>query len=393
MQKGVPFFFNDDVMIPALVGAGIPEADARNYTQLGCVETAIPGKSNPHAVTGITNLLKALEYTLGNGYSKKNPEMKPGLETGDPLSFDTYEKLERAVYLQIEDILDGTCRNIYEDSKTAGANSPKPYKSLLTQGCIERAMDFNGYGATYDYYQVMLGGIPNLADSLTVVKKFVYEEKKYSLKELIDILDSNFSDEAIRLEFVNKAPKFGNDIDSVDAIAVAVTNFACDCLEQCSRRYGLSFHAQPFTYLWMIDEGSFCAASPDGRRSGEIIAYSVSPMQGRDFNGLTALLNSLAKLPTTRTPGTTSAIVEIDPVLFSDVHMETLTDIFIAASQQGLCNVQFNTVDADTLREAQKNPEKHKNLAVRVSGFSQKFNLIDKQLQDHIICRTKHNTL
>lgn len=116
-------------------------------------------------------------------------------------------------------------------------------------------------------------------------------------------------------------------------------------------------------------------------------------MQGRDFNGFTALLNSMAKLPTKKAPGTTSAIVEVDPKLFTDSNIDLFVDILLSASQKGLCNVQFNTIDAQTLIDAQKHPDKYKNLAVRVSGFSQKFNLLDKALQDHIIGRTKHQTI
>ena len=160
-----------------------------------------------------------------------------------------------------------------------------------------------------------------------------------------------------------------------------------------SEKYGLSFHAQPFTFLWMIDHGIRTAASPDGRKRGEVIAYSVSPMQGRDFNGLTAVFNSISKFPTKRTPGTTSAIIEVDPKLFNDDNIEILTDILIAAGKKGLSNVQFNTIDAEMLMDAQKHPEKYNNLAVRVSGFSQKFNLLSTALQNHIIGRTKHDCL
>jgi formate C-acetyltransferase len=239
----------------------------------------------------------------------------------------------------------------------------------------------------------MLGGIPNLADSLEVIRKFVYQEKKYTLEEIKQMLIDNFPDESIRQEFINKAAKFGNDIDSVDMLAADICDKSCDYLDEMSKKYGLDFHAQPFTYLWMVDQGRESAASPDGRRKGEIIAYSVSPMQGRDFNGLTALLNSIAKFPTKRTPGTTSAIVEIDPKLFTDRNIPMLTDIFYAASAKGLMNVQFNTIDADMLIDAKNNPEKYNNLAVRVSGFSQKFNLLRPELQDHIIARTKHSCL
>ena len=393
VQKGVPFFFNDDVMIPALTSKGISSEDAYDYTQIGCVETVIPGKSNPHAVTGETNLLKAIEYVLCNGSSMLYPDFNTGVKTGELNSFDTYNKFYDAVKKQIYHILDLTCSSVRKHRDCSVINSPKPYKSLLTEGCMETGKDFNDAGAKYDYYQIMLGGIPNLADSLEVIREFVYIQQKYTLEELKDILVSDYPDESVRLEFINKAAKFGNDIDSVDSIAVDIVNASCDYLEELSEKYGLSFHAQPFTFLWMVEHGRESAATPDGRRKGEIIAYSVSPMQGRDFNGLTALLNSIAKLPTKRTPGTTSAIVEVDPKLFTDKNIPMLADILIASSKKGLENVQFNTIDADTMIEAQKHPEKYNNLAVRVSGFSQKFNLLSPELQNHIIGRTKHSCL
>jgi len=393
VQKGVPFFFNDDVMIPALTGKGISYEDACDYTQIGCVETVIPGKANPHAVSGETNLLKAIEYVLCRGNSMMYPELHPGIDTGTLDTLDTYEKFYSAVKQQIYRILDLSCSVVKKSRECSVINSPKPYKSLLTEGCLESGKDFNDAGAKYDYYQIMLGGIPNLADSLEVIREFVYKNHKYTLRELKEILESDFPDESVRLAFINKAAKFGNDIDSVDSIAVDIVNTACDCLEELSEKYGISFHAQPFTFLWMVDHGRESAASPDGRHKGEIIAYSVSPMQGRDFNGLTSLLNSISKFPTKRTPGTTSAIVEVDPKLFTDRNLSMLTDILTSASAKGLENVQFNTVDADTLIDAQKYPEKYNNLAVRVSGFSQKFNLLSTDLQNHIIGRTKHSCL
>ncbi len=391
--KGVPFFFNDDVMIPALVSHGIDAADAWDYTQIGCVETVIPGKSNPHAVTGETNLLKALEYVLANGRSMRHPEFAPGLQTGVLSAFTTYEAFEAAILAQITHILDSTCKRVLYHTNAAMVNDPKPYKSLLTEDCMARGLDFNEHGSRYDYYQIMLGGIPNLADSLAVIRRYVYETKRYTLAQLKDILDGNFADDAIRMEFINKVPKFGNDDDSVDAIAGRITSFACRYLDQMTETYGLLFHAQPFTYLWMLDHGRETAATPDGRRAGENIAYSVSAMQGRDTSGFTALLNSIAKLPTKEAPGTTSAIVEVDPKLFCDDNIDLFVEILLAASEKGLCNVQFNTVDAETLIDAQCHPECHKNLAVRVSGFSQKFHLLGKEMQDHIIARTKHETL
>jgi len=387
--KGVPFFFNDDVMIPALIYGGVSEGDARDYTQIGCVETVIPGKSNPHAVTGEVNFLKALELVFSNGAGMIAPKARFGLRTGELDTFDTYEKLYSAVLCQIDNLLELSASQVKKF--TNGIKSPKPFKSMLTDGCLESGKDFNEKGAKYDYYQIMLAGVPNLADSLAVIKKFVYTDKKYTLAELYGILENNFPDEMVRLEFVNKAPKFGNDVEEVDRVAADIINHACDKLLQLSDKYSLNFHAQPFTFLWMIDYGKNTAATPDGRRAGELVAYSVSPMQGRDREGLTSLFKSISTLPTKRTPGTTSAIVEVDPKLFTDHNIDALADMLIAAGKLGLANVQFNTVDADTLIDAKAHPDKYNNLAVRVSGFSQKFNLLNSELQDHIIGRTKHS--
>lgn len=393
VQKGVPFFFNDDIMIPALKYKGISDEDAHDYTQIGCVETVIPGKSNPHAVSGEINLLKAIEYVLYNGKSMMYPDFAPGVKTGDLEQFTTFELFYEALLVQIKKLLILSAEKNLKRRESYKTIYPTPYKSLLTEGCMETGKDFNNQGAKYDYYQIMICAIPNFADSLAVIKKYVYEEKRYTLTELKEILEKDFPDEAVRALFINKVPKYGNDIDEVDSIAAKVMNEICDMLDELSNKYSCSFHAQPFTYFWMIHHGKHSAASADGRRKGEPIAYSCSAMQGRDFNGLTALLNSISKLPSKKAPGTTSAIIEIDPKLFNDRNIDMLVDIFMAASKKGLCNAQFNVIDAETLIDAQKHPEHYNNLAVRVSGFSQKFNLLSEELQNHIIGRTKHSCL
>ena len=388
--KGIPFFFNDGVLIPALIDMGVECNDAYDYAALGCVETLIPGKTNPHAVNSRCNFLKAIEYALNDGGSMITEGAYPGLKTGGAHTLDTYEKLRAAVFTQIDHMLETAVRIAVMYMEPSETDRPKPVKSLLTEGCMESGRDFNSRGAKYDYYQLMFIGIPNLADSLAAVKKLIYDEKKYTLEELIYQLKNDYPDEAFRLEFINKAPKFGNDDEYVDKIAYEIFDYGCDRLKDLSRKYDRQFHAQPFSFLWMIDHGSKTAATPDGRKNGEILAYSMAPMQGRDAEGLTALLNSISNLPTKKAPGSTSAIVEVDPKLINNSNIEYLTDILLSAAAKGLCNIQFNTVDADTLIKAQKNPENYKNLAVRVSGFSQKFNLLDKKLQDHIIARTKH---
>lgn len=387
---GIPFFFNDDVMIPALEAFGISPADADDYCAIGCVETLIPGKTNPHAVNTRCNLLKAAEYALANGHSLFTPSLEPGLRTGDPLGFTCFDDFKAAVFAQIEYMLASAAETAITYMHSSERDRPKPYKSLLTEGCTERGVDFNARGALYDYYQIMFLGIPNLADSLAAVKTLVFDKKTYTMPELLFHLENNFPDEAVRLDFLRRAPKFGNDEDLPDSLAAEITEFACDKMLEISRRCGFMFHPQPFSFLWMLEHGAATSATPDGRRRGEILAYSASPMQGRDSSGLTALLNSLSRLPTKKTPGTTSAIVEVEPKLFEERNLDALTDIFIASASAGLCNVQFNTVSAATMIDAQLHPENHRNLAVRVSGFSQKFNLLSRDVQNHIIARTKH---
>jgi formate C-acetyltransferase len=214
-------------------------------------------------------------------------------------------------------------------------------------------------------------GIPNVADSLAAIEKLVFQEGLLTLADLVDELRQDYPHETVRLALLNRAPKYGNDEDAVDTLAARVFRHYCDLMRQVSETYHMPFFAQPFTFLWLVEAGQRTAATPDGRRRGENLAYSISPMQGRDSKGLSALINSLARLPQRMAAGSTSAIVEAEPVLFAGENLDQLL----------------------TLRKAQAEPEKYRNLAVRVSGFSQKFCLLDKELQDHIIARTKHGRL
>ncbi len=391
LQNGVPFFFNDDILVPALISGGIAPEDARGYAPLGCIEITIPGKSNPHAVSNRVNLLKCLEYALNDGGSMLLPQMQVGLRTGDAASF-TFAQLLEAFYRQMEHITRMACAVTNQDAEHAARYMRLPYKSLLTDGCIESGRDFNSGGPTYDYYQSMPMAIPNVADALIAIRRLVFEQKRYTLAELIDAMRRDFPDEAMRLDFLNGAPKYGNDIDEVDLLAAEITNRYVDLLREIPGLYG-PFFAQPFTYLWVREQGGRTAASADGRHAREPLAYSVSPMQGRDESGLTAALNSIAKIPAARCPASVSAILEVEPQLFAEENIELLTQVLLGAIDMGVGQIQFNVVTAETLRAAQREPDKYRSLAVRVSGFSQKFCLLDSALQDHIIARTKHAAL
>lgn len=389
MGKGVPFFFNDDTLIPALVENGVRLEDARDYANIGCIETTIPGKANPHAVSNRVNLLKCLELALNDGVNLLTGTQL-GPRTGAASSFTSLEQVFKAYQAQVEYFITLAC---FESNRCEQINSltdPLPYKSLLTEGCLDSGRDFNAGGARYNYHESMALGIPNVADSLAVLDQFVFQQKKYTMEEVLAQIRANFPDETMRREFANRSPKYGNDLDAVDQLAVRVFNQFCDALKTQKTQWGQGFFAQPFTFLWHVDMGAQTAATPDGRRNGEVMAYSLSPMQGRDHSGLTAVLNSLGKLPHARAAGCTSAIIEIDPELFTEANLPVMVAYLKTAILKGVGQVQFNVINAETLKKAQAEPEKYQNLAVRVSGFSQRFCLLNKDLQDHIIARTKH---
>ena len=390
--KGIPFFFNDEVLIPALTDSGIALEDARDYAPIGCIEITIPGEANPHAVSNRINLLKCLELALNQGRSMVTGETF-GPNSGDPAAFETIEAVIAAYQQQVEYLVERMVEENLRLQSVYRLTSPMPYKSLLTAGCLESGRDFNNQGAKYDYHESMPMGIPNVADSLAALQKLVFEERKFTLAEVIEALKNNYPREGLRQELLRRAPKFGNDEDAVDNLAARVFRHYCDLMKRISAQSGIAFFAQPFTFVWLVEAGERTAATPDGRRQGDNLAYSISPMQGRDFRGLTALINSLSKLPQRLAPGSTSAIVEIEPGLFSETQIGYLATLLQTAVEKGVGQLQFNVVNADTLRKAQAEPERYRSLAVRVSGFSQRFCLLDRKMQDHIIARTKHGKL
>lgn len=390
LQKGIPSFFNDDVLIAALCRRGIELEDARDYAVIGCVEICVPGKTNPHSVSGRVNALKALEYALANGHSMMHPELQAGVRTGEPASFKTFAKLMEAVVKQLKSLIDIACEEVNEDILRMARFAAYPYKSILTDDCWVNGSHYNAGGSKYDYYQFNFMGLTNLADSLEVLRKFVYTEKKYTLEQVISHLRDNFPDEEVRLDFLYNVPKFGNGHGGVDSMASELMDEMCSYLETKSSKIGMGFHPQFFSFIWMYEYGKLTAATPDGRRRGDPLTGSISPMQGMDFNGLTALIGSLTQLPTVKVPGSVSTVIEIDPYLFTDINIDMIAGILKAAAQKGISNIQFNVISNETLLEAKKHPEKHRDLTVCVSGFILHFASLDSDVQDEIINRTKH---
>lgn len=387
---GVPFFFNDEAIVPALLEKGIAPEDARNYAIIGCVEVTIPGKTCPHAVSHNTNLPKCLELALHNGVDPLTGR-QVGPCTGDATGFVSVEEVWNAYRRQAEHV-----SRVGAFLSNAGqlhqmSAWPQVYQSVLTDDCITRGLDLNAGGAVYNYHSVSAIGIPNVADSLWAMERLVFGEKRLSMAELLEALDANFADEAVRQMLLNRAEKYGNDCEGPDLWAARVCEHICDYLGALRTWFGGSFHVHLFSFLWNVAPcGVATGALPDGRKARQPLAYSLSATAGRDRQGATAFLNSLARIPHHKAAGSSSAIIELAPAFFRGQGRDKFMEVLETAVRSGVGQMQFNVVSAERLRKAQEDPERYGKIIVRVSGFSQEFRLVDRALQNHIIERTKH---
>ncbi len=389
---GIPFFFNDDTLVPALIANGIAPEDARSYAAIGCVEITIPGKAMPHACSHWINLAKCLELALNDGVDPQDG-VQVGPRTGKLAEMRSIDDVWRAYTRQVEFF---TAHNVYGSNRAElehEANFPLPYLSLLTDDCVAKGADITWGGAHYNYHSSAAVGIPNVADSLEALERLLFNEKLVSAQELAAAMAANFQGyEELRQALLHRAPKYGNDAPSVDAWAARVARHYCELMGTFRTVRGGPFLVHLFSYTLMLRMGAATGATPDGRLAGTPLAYSVSAVQGRDQRGLTAMLMSLSRLPHNLAAASSSAIIEADPVLLEGDSREKFVDLIQAAIRQGVGQMQWNVVNAETLRKAQANPEAYRSLCVRVSGFSQQFILLDKEMQEHIIARTKHRS-
>jgi len=262
----------------------------------------------------------------------------------------------------------------------------------MTDDCIKRGRDITDGGAVYSYHSVCFLGTANTADAMMALKRLVFEEARIRPAELSDALRNNFEGrEDLRQTVLHEAPKYGNDNPEVDELARRVADHFITMMDRMESSLGGRYFVHLFSFLQNIGFGKTVGATPDGRLAQEPLAYSLSAHQGRDVKGVTAMLNSLSRLPHHRAAGASAAIVEIDPALIEgSPGVERLMQLTRAAVAMGVGQLQWNVTTVERLRKAQQDPEKYGNIAVRVAGYSQMFRLIDRELQDHIIARTKH---
>ena len=388
---GIPFIFNDDCFIHALSARGIALEDARDYAPIGCIELTIPGKANPHAVSAWMNSAKCLELALFGGRDPRSGQ-QIGPQTTPLTDMADYNELVAGYHAQLEFFSRQMVYLCNRGELEQRERGPLPCWSVLTDACIERGRDITDGGPLYNYHSICLLGTANTADSLMALRKLVFEDKTIEPATLLAALEADFEGhEDLRKMLLNGAPKYGNDVPEVDSIAREVADHFIGLMDGFRSPLNGRYFVHLFSFRCNIEFGRMVGATPDGRRADEPLAYSLSAHQGRDQQGVTAMLTSLSRLPHGEAAGATAAIIDLDPKLVEGAEgIARLAQLIRAAVEMGVGQIQWNITTSERLRQAQREPEKYGNVTVRVAGYSQMFRLLTPELQEHVIARTKH---
>ena len=386
---GFPQLYNDEMMFRAMRYAGVSEEDAHDAVPGGCVELSIAGKTNPW-VGNFFNLPKCLLLALNNGVDPISGELI-GLQTGDIDSFKTFDDIMDSYKAQVAYFMKLMAGSENSHDVAQAEVTPFPFLSSLVADCIKNGKDITEGGARYNFTEVQGVGIANVADSLAVIKKLVFQERKISLNSLVETIKENFeNNESLRQMLLNDAPKYGNNEPFVDEIAKEVVrNFYEEVQKYINPRGGIFL---PGLLVWTLAEGfgSITGATPDGRKSRDVFSDSIGAAQGRDIEGPTALIKSVTRIDYTPVVGGLSFNMKFTPTVFSnDESLSKLQSLIRTYFNLGGMQVQINVVDKNTLLEAQQFPERYRSLIVRVSGWSSRFANLSKALQDDIISRTE----
>ncbi len=386
-RSGNPDFCNDEQIVPALTRLGVGIADARDFSLSGCHEVIVTGKAQMGSVEGFVNLPKVLRLVLG-----LEPELDPG---ADLTRLETPADLWQALVATLDRVAEAAhLASLARDQQTAAEPGGNLAASLVVEDCIDKVVGYTQGGARYNFCNWDVIGVANLADGLAAVNQLVYQQQQLTLPELAAVLQHDWEGhEALRQQVLNRTPHFGNDLEEVDELARRIIHTFSDRLKQ--RRpfrggeYILSTTAGGENMH--IEFGRVTGATADGRRAGQPLADSLGAAQGRDRQGVTALLNSVAGLPHHLLPTATTLNVKLDPALLAtDAGREQIAALIEGHFAGGGQQCQFNLVDRQQLLEARRNPEAHGDLVVRVAGYSAPFTSLWADLQDEIIARTGH---
>ncbi|HER08439.1 MAG TPA: formate C-acetyltransferase/glycerol dehydratase family glycyl radical enzyme, partial [Bacteroides sp.] len=389
---GQPSFFNTGAIIQELVNQGKSLEDARRGGASGCVESGAFG-TEAYILTGYFNLVKVLEITLHNGTDPMTGK-KIGAETGEPGTFHSFEALKKAFIRQLHHFMDIKIagNNIIE--RIFSVHMPVPFLSLLIEDCIPKGRDYNAGGARYNTSYVQGVGLGSITDMMSSLDVHVFERKSITLPTFLRVLADNFEGhDAFRASLLYDTPRYGNDDDAADRHARWVFEAFHDAVDGRMSPRGATYRINMLPTTSHVYFGKVVGATPDGRLALEPLSEGISPVQGMDRRGPTAVLNSALKIDHLKTGGTLLN-QKFTPDFFSNGHsIRKLTGLIRGYFSKNGHHIQFNVVSAATLRDAQKHPEKHQDLIVRVAGYSDYFNALGRELQDEIIRRTEHESL
>lgn len=385
---GQPSVFNTDVIIKELLRQGKTLEDARCGGSSGCVEVGAFGKEN-FSLMGYFNLPKIFELTLHNGLDPRTG-IQLGLQTGDPDTFKTFDELYAAFEKQVYYFVEIKIRGSQLIERLYAIHMPCPFLSLITSDCITNGKDYHAGGARYNSSYIQGVGLGSLTDMISAVKCHVYDIQDLSMDQLLAALANNFQDERLRLLLANRTPRFGNNDDRADELTRRIFETFWGAIDGRKNTRGGHFRINLLPTTCHIYFGSVMGASPDGRKAGQPLSEGISPVQGADRFGPTAVLNSVAKIDHVRTGGTLLNQKFTPQVLADETGLKGLVSLIRTYFAMGGHHIQFNVVDEQTLIAAQKDPQAYRDLIVRVAGYSDYFCDLSESLQNEIIARTAH---
>lgn len=389
---GFPSMFNIDTVIEEQLRQGKTIEDAREGGCSGCVETGAFGKE-AYILTGYFNLVKILELTLHNGIDSRTGRHL-GVQTGEISGFTDFDSLYNAFIIQIHHFLDIKIIGNNIIGQMYALQMPAPFLSVLTDDCISRGIDYNAGGARYNNTFIQMVGIGTLTDSLAALKKLVYDERNYSLPAICSILDSNFeNDLLLGIRMHEKMPKYGNDDDYADTLMQRVFHDLFCAVDGRPDPRGGYYRIEMLPTTCHVYFGSLIGATPDGRKAEQPLSEGISPVQGADRNGPTAVVVSAAKMDHVKTGGTLLNMKFSPDIVKTDSALEKWAALVRSYFRLGGHHMQFNIISAETLRKAQASPSEYRGLIVRVAGYSDYFCDLSEALQEEIIMRTEHSVL
>jgi len=386
---GQPSVFNADLVVQEMVRVGKSVVDARDGGTSGCVETGAFGKE-AYILTGYFNIPKILELTLNDGLDPRTGRQL-GPRTGEPKTFTSFEDLFTAFEKQMLHFIDIKVRGNNVIERLYAAYMPAPFLSLLVDDCIARGKDYHNGGPRYDSSYIQGVGMGTITDCLSAIKYHVFEQKTLTMEKMLTALVADFVGfDRERLTLVNKTPRYGNDDPSADDLLVRVFEVYFNAIDGRKNTRGGEYHINLLPTTCHIYFGSVTGATPDGRKAWTPLSEGISPVQGADRHGPTAVLKSAARMDQIRTGGTLLNQKFTPALLADEAGLDALVGLIRAYFLLDGHHIQFNVVDAKTLREAQKNPEQYRDLIVRVAGYSDYFCDLSEVLQNEIITRTEH---